>query len=556
MSIIEIARIQVRRGQEGQNGVPQLEPGEFGWAQDTEHLYIGKRISEGAADDNNTRILTENDINNIFSLLNITSTATITSSYKYRSETAYISSATIARFLQKKLDESVSLEEFGVVSSFTATDISAQFQLAVNTIYYNSTWNSYARQDARRELKIPPGNFYISNAVELPPYASLVGEGPELTKLTLINSTTNIFRTVDADGNTFESGLMESGIKRSRAISVKNLTLEYSPTHLSNNPLVAVDNVLDFSIDNCILRTAFSATTTSTYGLVNAGIGIGIRGTGGGLGSGDTNLCENVRINNCRLDGLYVGVRGTGTVIRPTITESIFSNLNRGVEFYTTNLLPGPSNGLIKDNRFQNIVRESIFVGENPAQYRTNHISENNFFIQAGNGTGLDDRITTSTNATAIIKFNSQGNKSINDYFHRRTVGNQSTSTFYYAPLVQGYALVSSVELTTATAVTLTATVVTKVPLTGANQFISIKYQLFNSDISRKGELALNIAPDGYPTLTDTFNYVETIDPMIGSPLIYFDVDATNVSTKNYLALKCVNNSSQLTMVYNIDTLV
>jgi hypothetical protein len=552
MSIIEIGRIQIRRGQEGQNGVPQLEPGELGWAQDTEHLYIGKRISEGASDDNNTRILTENDINNIFSLLNITSTATVTSSYKYRSETSYISSATIARFLQRKLDESVSLEDFGVVPSFTATDISSQFQLAVNTLYYNSTWTSYARQDSRRELIIPPGNYFITSAIRLPPYATLIGQGPELTKLTLASSTTNIFKTIDADGNTYESGLMQSGIKRARAVSIKNLTLEYSPSHISNNPLVAVDNVLDFSIENCILRTAFTATSTSTYGLVNAGIGVGIRGTGGGLGSGDTNLCENVRINNCRLDGLNIGVRGTGTVVRPTVTESVFSNLQRGVEFYTTNLLPGPSNGIIKDNRFENIVRESIFVGENPAQYRTNHISENNFFIQAGNGTGLDDRITTSSNSTAIIKFNSQGNKSINDYFHRRTVGNQSSSTFYYAPLVQGYALVNSVELTTSTIIATNETIVTKIPLTGADQYVTIKYQLFNSNHSRKGELELNIASDGYPMLTDNYTFTETVPT---SPT-YFEIDDTYVSTKNYLGLKCINASTQLLMVYSIDTMV
>jgi hypothetical protein len=556
MSIIEIARIQVRRGQEGQNRVPQLEPGEFGWAQDTEHLYIGKRISEGASDDNNTKILTENDLKDIFNFVKAvnTSSATTSTFYSYRTGTNYLYSPVpgpISRTIQSKLDETVSLEDFGVVPSFTATDISAEFQLAVNTIYYNSTWNSYARQDARRELIIPPGNYFISTAVELPPYATLIGEGPELTKLTLVSSTTNIFRTVDADGNFFEEG-MQSGIKRSRSVSIKNLTLEYSPNHLSDNPLVAVDNVLDFSIDNCILRTAFTATTTSTYGLVNSGIGIGIRGTGGGLGSGDTNLCENVRINNCQLDGLYIGVRGTGTVIRPVITESIFSNLNRGVEFYTTDLLPGPSNGLIKNNRFQNIVRESIFVGENPEQSRTNHISENNFFIQAGNGTGLDDRITTSSNSTAIIKFNSQGNKSINDYFHRRTVGNQSSSTFYYAPLVQGYALVNSVELTTSTIVATSSTVVTKIPFTGSDQYITIKYQLFNADHSRKGELDLNISADGYPMLTDNYNFSETI-PI--AP-IYFEITEAFSSSGNYLGLVCVNESTQLTMVYSIDTMV
>jgi hypothetical protein len=61
MAILEVARIQIRRGQEIQNKVPKLEPGEFAWAQDTENLYIGKRIAEGAADDENTRILTEKD---------------------------------------------------------------------------------------------------------------------------------------------------------------------------------------------------------------------------------------------------------------------------------------------------------------------------------------------------------------------------------------------------------------------------------------------------------------------------------------------------------------
>jgi hypothetical protein len=58
MAVIEIAKIQVRRGQEHVTGVPQLDPGEFGWAEDTQNLYIGKRISEGASSDENTRILT------------------------------------------------------------------------------------------------------------------------------------------------------------------------------------------------------------------------------------------------------------------------------------------------------------------------------------------------------------------------------------------------------------------------------------------------------------------------------------------------------------------
>jgi len=557
MAIVEIARIQVRRGQELQNGVPQLEPGEFGWAQDTENLYIGKRISEGASSNENTRILTEKDIENIFSILNVTSTATVISPYKYRSETPHIASSSVPRFIQDKLDEAVSISEFGVVQSFTATDISTEFQIGVNAIFYNSSWDSYERKDSRRKLKIPAGHYYISNAIELPPYAFLEGEGEDLTKLTLVSTTTNIFRTVDADGNTFETGLMESGVKRSRQVIIKGMTLEYDPNYASNNALISIDNTLNASIEDCILRTAFNSTSTTTYGLVNAGIGISIRGSGGGLGSGDVNLCENVTIQNCKLDGLYIGIRTTGTVIRPTIEKNVFSNLNRGLEFYTTDSLPGPSNGIIKNNRFENVVREGVFVGENPDNlYRTNHLSENNFFIQTGNGVGLTDNITSSTNTNPIIRFNSQGNKSINDYFNRQSVANKSSSTFYYAPLVKGIALVSSVEITSATVASSATTSVTKIPLTGENQFVSIMYQMFNGTLSRSGEVSLNIASDGYPSLTDTYNYVETIEEGASSPEVYFEVSDVYKSSKNYLDLVCVNNSTQLTVEYSINTLI
>ena len=66
MAVIEISRIQVRRGQENQTGIPTLAGGEFAWAADTEHLYIGLRREDGGARDANVRILTENDAINVF----------------------------------------------------------------------------------------------------------------------------------------------------------------------------------------------------------------------------------------------------------------------------------------------------------------------------------------------------------------------------------------------------------------------------------------------------------------------------------------------------------
>lgn len=557
MAVLEIAKIQVRRGQENITGVPRLDPGEFGWAQDTENLYIGKRIAEGAVDDENTRILTQNDLNNIFSLLNIENTLTLTAVYQYRTNVEYIASDTVPRLVQQKLDEqNPSLEDFNVLPSITPVDITAEFQNAVETLYFNGAWDSEQRKDSRRTLKIPPGVFLISGAISLPPYARIEGAGPELTILRLVSDATNIFRTVDADGNDFSTNDMRSGVKRSREVHIEGITLEYEPTNNSNNALISLDNVLDATIKNCILRTQITDDSTTTYGIVSDGVGIEIRGTGGGLGSGDTNLCENVIIDNCKFDSLYIAIRSTGTVIRPVITNSVFSNLNRGVEMYTIDQSPGPSNGILTKNRFENIVREGVFVGPNPENYRTEHILDHNYFVQVGNGTNLDDFVTTSTDITPVISFLSPGNKSIDNFFHRKYVADTTTSTeFYYAPLITGKLTIIDSATTTGTIYANSSTVLVKLPLTGEDQMISINYQLYNSTLSRKGTALINITPDGFPAVTDTYNYIEYVDEFAESEPLDFRIEPTFLS-KNYVVLYCDNQRfDDLTIEYQFNTM-
>ena len=63
MAIVQISRIQIRRGQKNVgSGVPQLAGGELGWAVDTRELYIGNgSVSEGSPAVGNSKILTEHD---------------------------------------------------------------------------------------------------------------------------------------------------------------------------------------------------------------------------------------------------------------------------------------------------------------------------------------------------------------------------------------------------------------------------------------------------------------------------------------------------------------
>lgn len=429
MAVIEIAKIKVRRGRELQTGVPQLDSGEFGWAEDTEHLYIGKRIADGAADDENTRILTENDLN-YFKLLTL-NTGSVTSAYKYRDGVPYISSTVTT--VQLKLDTlDPSLAEYGVTFGVEDEDITLNLREAINNLFANST----DVEDARRKLIIPPGKYTVSDVIKLPPYTSIVGSGPGLTVITLTSTSTNLFKTIDSTPDVyggpfeFESQQMASGYYAAKNVSIENMTLQYYTTSSmvwsQLKSLVSIDNVYNAHIKNVTFRATPLSESSATYGLLDAGVGVEIRGSGGSIGSGDTNLCQKVLIENCTFDSMGTGVLTTGSVVHTIIENSLFTNLYQGVAMKLGGGLIGPSNSIIQKNRFENIVEQGIFVEANPQgnTIPTNHVSAENLFVQVGNGVGLDDLITTSTGASPIIEFNGSGNKSVNDIFRRRIFAN------------------------------------------------------------------------------------------------------------------------------------
>ena len=107
VAVVQISRIQVRRGQKNQgSGVPQLSGGEFGWAVDARELYIGNgSVAEGAPAVGNTKIITQHD--DLF---------TLADSYTYlgglQVQTGASATSPIKRTLQQRLDEIVSIRSF------------------------------------------------------------------------------------------------------------------------------------------------------------------------------------------------------------------------------------------------------------------------------------------------------------------------------------------------------------------------------------------------------------------------------------------------------------
>jgi hypothetical protein len=279
--------------------------------------------------------------------------------------------------------------------------------------------------------------------------------------------------------------------------------------------------------------------TSSTVTATNYGVGIKLRGTGGGLGSGEVNLHEYTEINRCTFENLNLGIEGTGTVIRPVMENNIFKDLQQGIKLYSTDTRPGPSNGLIKSNRFESIAYEAIYVGENPNRYRTDHVSENNYFVKVGNGLDTNGNpkgdFTTSTQ-TSIIAFYADGNKSENDYFYRKTLANTTTNnTFYYNPIVKGRSYMRDASMFTATISTSTIVNLMKFAVNGGDQMIKADYQIYNEAISRKGSIVVNLTPDGSSNVVDTYTYSEGL---------YVATSTVTTSTGSTINLLVVNTAT------------
>lgn len=203
MAVIQISKIQVRRGQKNSNsGIPQLSSAEFAWAVDSQELYIGNgSVLEGAPYVGNTKILTEHD--NILELAN---------SYQFANDDTTIT-LSVPRSLQEKLDEYVSVTDFGAIGD-GATDCVSAFETAFTQLFRNV--------DATyRKILVIPNGFYIFNS-DLAIPSNVIIQGETQLGVTL-NIGANNIRFITATG--LEVADFNSS-NRPQNIKISNLTIQ------------------------------------------------------------------------------------------------------------------------------------------------------------------------------------------------------------------------------------------------------------------------------------------------------------------------------------------
>ena len=188
MAIVQISQITQRKGL--QENLPQLAGAEFGWSVDERRLFIGNgTLAEGAPVVGNTEILTEfSDIiqfNTNYTYKGLAAGYTV--------QTGPTAGDPVIQSLQSWLDQFASVKDFGATGDGVTDDTDA-----INRALYQLFCRELNPQ-IRRSLFFPAGVYRVTDTILIPPFATLWGEGPDNSVITLDTTMVSyVARTTDS----------------------------------------------------------------------------------------------------------------------------------------------------------------------------------------------------------------------------------------------------------------------------------------------------------------------------------------------------------------------
>lgn len=393
MAVVSISRIQIRRGRENQgSGLPQLASGEFGWALDTQALYIGNgSVSEGAPYVGNTKILTEHD--NLFAYA---------SDYTYRSTESYIQTGAtvntpIQRTLQARLDDIVSARSFG--ANGDGTNQTAALQRAIFQLFLNDANKN--NPQSRVILWLEPGTYVVNSTLYLPPYTNIVGAGIEKTKITF-TGTGSLFQTINSSSTPSNISSDATSTTNNQA---RNIRLSGISVTLTNQTAIRLQSCRDSVFEDI----AITGSWASGNALNTSNVGILLNS----LSSVVT--CKNNQFNRIVIKNMSYGIYSDFDIIDNAWNNSNFESLGRGVSFGENTVLGnsgqlvGPSKNIISQSLFRDVDKQGILITNGI----TNKSSNNKFYLVGNDGGSSLNPIVP------IIEFLTNNNLSDNDWFER-----------------------------------------------------------------------------------------------------------------------------------------
>jgi len=418
MAVVQISRIQIRRGQANSgSGLPQLASGEMAWAVDTQELYIGNgSVAEGSPGVGNTKILTVNDINtegNFLTLLDYTYQTT-----NPQMQTGASSTSPVVRTLQQRLDDRVSVKEFGAVGD-GVTDDTAAIQRAINQLFVNSAQQSYGSSasavSTRITLEIPAGEYVISSTLLIPSYATIIGAGLEKT-IFLHSGETTVIQCV-GDVHTIPTSTSE----QPRYITLRNISIK---TTAADQTLLLLNSVTNSQFENLYLGGNWSnGSSTASRGIVMTAFSTAAV-------TCQKNIFKNVRIYNC-----YFGVLAEYDIQYNTFEDCFIDYVQNGFALgigsngSSTGQQTGPIKTEITNCVFTQVYQWAVYIER----------GTNNTIQDCDLGTSGANNGNVSLTQYPQIYFNTTGNIAVNNKSDRTALLAETNLSIPYIPEVTGY---------------------------------------------------------------------------------------------------------------------
>lgn len=481
MAVIQISKVQVRRGQTARTGVPQLSSGELGWSVDQQQLYIGNgSVTEGAPAVGNTRILTEKD-SNIF---------TISANYTYKSTDYSVITGPpghpyVVRTLQDRLDDDLNLNSFG-----TDTDALCR------AITYGAKKS--------KVLTLPEGTFLVTATILIPPYAEIHGAGQNKTVL-VATTTASIFQTAGSNLSNVITDV-NSAATTPKNVRIDGVTFVSSLTNADS--MIKFNCLVDSVIQNCAFvgNPAIASTSTLATGIEMIGLG--------------ALTCDNVNIKECVFENIGTSIKSDYDIVNIEIHSNKFKNVDTGVVF-SKNLtngvgsLNGPQHVNIHDNDFNIVNNQAVYVGNNYSG--SNYVkSYNNSYSNVG--IGYQNTNGDLSPVTDVITFKSFQNSSENDNFSRLIALNTGSISSFSSimPVINGPCAFRT-QTTTPLAISIGTSAYPMFVwptinsygihgISSTGQTIEVDYTLSIGSTTRRGLISVQVN-NGVSTITDNFTY-------------------------------------------------
>jgi len=489
VAVVSISRIQIRRGRKNQGtGLPQLASGEFGWAVDSQELYIGNgSVAEGAPYVGNTKILSELD--DLFEFAR---------SYTYLGSTAYMQTGSsinvpVQRSLQDRLDDRVSVRAFG--ASGDGSNQTTELQRAIDQLFLNPATKT--NSSSRVILHLEPGTYVIDSTIYVPPYANIVGAGIGKTVITMTGS-----------GPAFKTVNSSSTIGSPAAHSTTTITNQPTNILMTGLTINSTTDQIGLQLDSCINSlfediNLVNQWTSGDAGSVNE---IGIKLNSLNFAVTTKNNCFNrIQFNN-----VSYGVYSDYDITNNKFDNCIFENNYISVAFGNTSIIgsigqsTGPYQNTISNSSFNYIDRQAILVAAG-----TGNTSFSNRFGLVGNVGG-----SPADAVYPVIQFDDILNVSEGDWFERsRSLGYDESYILNtpYIPEVQGATIYQN-TYTHKLQINFTGTYekLFRLPADSRKSF-EIEYMYVSSQVNatRTGTLYVIVDPvTNTQSLSDEYDYI------------------------------------------------